>query len=76
MFDIYDLMELAMREMSARLSEDCFTDDWQWNDTCFQFVIVYDNGAVSDPYRFCPDPDEAFYGSAVEQLMKWLDYRF
>lgn len=73
---IDELMELAMQEMQNRLPKDCCTDDWQWNDTCFQFVIIYADGRVSAPYRFCYDTDEELCGTGVEQLMDWLNYRF
>lgn len=74
-----DLMKFAVRELYCRLGDDQFTDDWQWGDGCFQFVIVTGYGSdakVSGPYRFCYDPDEEFCGTAKEQLMKWLDERF
>lgn len=74
--DIYELMEFAQREMQARLLDDGCTDDWQWNDHCFQFVIIWNNGKVTDPYRFCYDEDEEFFGTAEEQVLEWMDERF
>ena len=74
-----DLMEFAQREMQARLGESGFTDDWQWGDGCFQFVVVWDNERTTGPYRFTPYYDaeyEDIWGTDKEQLITWLDERF
>ena len=76
---IDELMEIAFAEMRRRLPADRCTDDWQWNDKAFQFVILIGDGPnpiVTDPYRFCYDEDEEFAGTAIEQLYKWLDEWF
>ena len=73
-----DLMEIAQREMQARLISG-YTDDWQWNDGCFQFVVVWGfgpNAKETGPYRFTVYEDEELYGTAEEQLKEWLDERF
>lgn len=77
--DIYELMEFAQREMTARLEEDGCTDNWQWNDRCFQFVVIWSDGKVTGPYRFTPYHDaeyEDIWGTDKEQLITWLDERF
>ena len=74
--NIYELMEFAQREMQARLIDDGCTDDWQWNDHCFQFVIIWNNGKVTGPYRFYYEEDEEFFGTAKEQVLEWMDERF
>ena len=74
---VYDLMEFTQRELQARLIMG-YTDDWQWNDRCFQFSVVWGFGpnAKASVYRFVPYEDEEFYGTVREQLVGWLDERF
>lgn len=69
--DIYELMEFAQREIAARLEANDYTDDWQWNDKCFQFVVIWSDGKVTGPYRYAPYDEDA-----KEQLLDWLDERF
>lgn len=81
MSTIEKLMEKARLEIEIRLGKDLFTDDWQWNETCFQFVVCKINGnpmnaRVSDPYRFCYDDDEEIFGTAEEQVAEWIDFWF
>lgn len=76
---IDELMVIAMIELRERLPENMCTDDWQWNDKAFQFVLLIGDGSdsiVTDPYRFCYDPDEEYAGTAEEQLYDWLDRCF
>lgn len=76
---IDELMAMALNELRRRLPKDQCTDDWQWNDTAFQFVLLIGDGPdpiVTDPYRFCYDPDEEYAGTAEEQLYDWLDRCF
>ena len=78
--DIYELIDIAEKELDKRLSDDEFSDDWQWNDNCFQFVVCTGtnprNIQISDPYRFYYRDDEETYGTAEEQLDEWLDEWF
>lgn len=78
--DIYTLMSIAAEEINRRLSKNQFTDDWQWNDSCFQFVVCSGtnpfNFKISDPYRFCYDADEEWAGTAEEQLADWINRWF
>ena len=73
------LMRIAYEELSKRLPASYDVDDWQWGDTCFQFVLGYCKGKkyiTTDPYRFCYRADEELYGTAEEQLNEWLDRWF
>ena len=71
------LMDIAAKELRERLPEGWDVDDVMWNDRCFQFVIIKGFRAKpTDPYRFTYDPDEELWGTAEEQLYRWLDYYF
>lgn len=82
MINMEELVEFAQKEMDRRFANRSgwCTDDWQWNDYCFQFVTqrwtVKPNSVdvkVFGPYRFIYDADEEFCGTAKEQVIKWLD---
>jgi len=80
-FDIYELMDTAKSKIERLLSKNEYTDDWQWNDTAFQFVVCKlgkdpMHTSMSDPYRFYYDPDEELYGTVEEQLDDWIDENF
>lgn len=76
---IEKLMDIAQERLEDSLPENQFADDWQWGETCFQFVITTIIHArthkctTSDPFRFCYDPDEATWGTPEEQLNDWMD---
>lgn len=79
--DIYDLMDIAKEKIDDLLPNNMYTDDWQWNDRAFQFIICKlgkdpMHTIESDPYRFIYNSDEELYGSAEEQLDDWIKDRF
>lgn len=76
---IEDLLECIQKEINKRLPEDRCTDDWQWNNTCFQFVIISGEPPkekISDPYRFCFDAEDVFERTVIEQVWDWIDRWF
>lgn len=74
MLDINALLEIVSREAHLRLDADI--DDIMWNDTSFQFVLLFYDGSTSDHLRFCYDEDEELFGTAENQLMDWINWNF
>ena len=89
--DIYKLMDMAGKELNKRFTDldsiespanEIYTDDWQWNDTAFQFSVFGLSGEHNQytenlgTFRFCYDAEDVFERSAEEQLMDWLDELF
>ncbi|MBO6272860.1 hypothetical protein J6O48_08800 [bacterium] len=85
MTKIEKLMEFAQKEINNRLGTYKYTDDWQWNDRCFQFEVleligIEKSGKPKEKscgiFRFIPYADEEFYGTAEEQFINWMNERF
>lgn len=74
---IYNLMDFAEDYLKKHLKDEFYTDDWQWNDTCFQFTLCRNVRPPKDDYcgtyRFCYDEDEEFYGTPQEQVINWIE---
>lgn len=78
--DIYKLMEIANKEVTQRIAEDRYLDDWIWGETGFGFRICECvrplEVRMSDHYIFSYDEDDVFNRTAEEQLEAWIDRWF
>ena len=78
--DIYKLMEIANKEVTQRIGEDKYLDDWILEDNKFGFRVCryISPGRVQmgDHYIFSYDTEDIFERTAEEQLEAWIDRWF
>lgn len=77
--EIYKLMEIAQEKVRERLTTNQYTDNWQWNERCFQFEVLETTESYEESYgtfRFCYDSEDVFERTAEEQLLDWINEWF